>query len=115
MTDQELADKVIALGIGRQDKPYLAHRYHFPAPANTWASAELFVRDWRVAGAVMEKLVQDDKVDLRAISLSWYSSLMTFAGQAAGSANPTYGTYNERTSDSAPRAIIEACVEALND
>ena len=55
MTDQELADKVVALGVGQKDPhqkilPYLA-------PDSTeWDEDELFVRDWRVAGAMMEKL-----------------------------------------------------------
>ena len=54
MNDKELADKVVALGVGRT----------FPTDPNIWympdytaTGATRFVRDWRVAGALMEKSI----------------------------------------------------------
>ena len=52
-TDKELADKIVALGVGVLEQCY----YDFQTPLGIDSlSAKHFVRDWRVAGALMEKL-----------------------------------------------------------
>ena len=84
--DKELADRVVALGVGAKCPN---GRYVDRSVDGDFYSDAEFVRDWRVAGALMEKvgnigLVGElfDQADL------WYK--------------PTE-----------PRTIIEACVEAL--
>ena len=93
MTDKELADKVVALGVGRQGEyPKSADGcgfYYTPTDANTHEEeglySKLFVRDWRVAGTML------------AMYYDAYAAIddviQTFEGD--------------------PRAITEACVEAL--
>ena len=101
MNDRELADAVVALGVAKR----------YPDESEWWVywfdgagsfSAKEFVRDWRVAGKMIEKVdgvyvealfgggcfqVQVIKMDCE--STDWHEDLST------------------------PRAIIEACVEAL--
>ena len=91
MTDKELADKVIALGVGYQGTYPLSCDgvgfYHEPYEDGGMC-AELYVRDWRCAGALMEKL-------------TWQ--------QVCTLLKP-----RQTTDDIVePRAIIEGCVEAL--
>ena len=110
--DKELADKVVALGVGRRlfDDAHMDwyQIWDWDVPSNK------FVRDWRVAGALIEKTIKDDKIDLRCVSGSWMPSLERFDACVAGSATPTYGVYLDRSNKSLPHAIIEACVEALD-
>jgi len=88
MTDQELADKVVALGVGEcTDSGY----YMIPDCGITGYGEHIFVRDWRVAGALMEKCP----------SSNYLQSVLFDA------------LYEHDERDSLPRAIIEACVEAL--
>ena len=55
MNDQELALKVAHLGIGRYEHPFFfVDCYDTLRPPAV--PAETFVRDWRVAGALMEKI-----------------------------------------------------------
>ena len=61
MNDKELADAVVALGIGTQvDYPKSSDGvgfYHTPGDdcgESDGVYSKLFVRDWRVAGALME-------------------------------------------------------------
>ncbi len=53
ITDKELADKVVALGVGTA---LINGLYCFGEPSDTVQNlhADVFVRDWRVAGALME-------------------------------------------------------------
>ena len=103
MNDRELANEVVALGVGNSwgDSFAIDEKVQLdpveiiedgPVPL------ELFVRDWRVAGALMEKL--------SFIELSHHSTdgwkATTFEGTEPDS------VYNE----SLPRAIIEAYVVA---
>ncbi len=114
MNDKELAEKAVTLGVGAKDDvgDYVV--------TGTWYAdgepciAERFVRDWRVAGALMEKTIKDDRIDLHCVSGSWMPCLGRFGACVASSATPTYGVYLDRSSESLPRAIIEACVEALD-
>ena len=94
MNDKELADKVVALDVGQKDSnakftPYFwsDHRYH-----GEYLDAELFVRDWRVAGACFEAL---DRTVHDMISLIQSAVLI------------------EQRERNWPRAITEACVEEL--
>ena len=106
MTDQELADKIVALGVGESMGDAGGMAYILPcqvaelatmnAQIDT-ASARYFVRDWRVAGALMEKAKCGRWCLLS--NEGWYASANDF---------PVEG-------DSLPRAINEACVEALSD
>ncbi len=105
MTDKELADKVVALGIGK----VLNGLFFLMGAHDEPVDAEFFVRDWRVAGALMEKTAKRG----RTIALSFGCDV--FNATDAESATPTYGVYLERPNKSGPRAIIEACVEALSD
>ena len=63
---------------------------------------EAFLRDWRVAGALMESVQQVRYKPLPIEGARWV-------------ANASFGNYEWRkgSNDSLPRAIIEACVSAL--
>ena len=108
MNDRELADKVVALlpqfhdwgdRPGQASGRYGELDWHLPKIASD------FVRDWRVAGALMEKcssvhLYWDD-VDFGCDAIDVPPE--TGKGHVDG-----YAKYG------APCAIIEACVEALS-
>lgn len=119
MIDQELAAACEAKGVGWKTNESLSvtkgrdyRIFDEYTEQNAWLSAEQFVRDWRVAGALMEKCAKEKSKDGRTIALSF--GVEMFCATRAGSASPTYGVYLERTDESAPRAIIEACCEALS-
>jgi len=119
MSDKELADKVMArVDIFYVSEPGFAYFMYVNDERNLSQGVgdfpEDFVRDWRVAGALMERIVKDDRLDLRCVSGSWMPSLERFDACVAGSATPTYGVYLDRSNESLPRAIIEACVEELD-
>ena len=93
MKDKELADKIVALLLdfhdwgdnpGQASERYGAKNWHLPKIAHD------FVRDWRVAGALMEKCF-DKEIVLAHIT----DEAMRNMGE------------------SLPRAIIGAAVEAL--
>jgi len=107
MNDKELADAVVALGIGTQvDYPKSSDGvgfYHTPEDdcgESDGVYSTLFVRDWRVAGALMEKV--DSCYPEKLIDEQWQVT-------ASMDCMPTEWIQN----DSLPRAIIEASVEAL--
>ena len=84
--DKNLADAVVALGIGNHwnfgDMPI---RYRFvDTDENMYASD--FVRDWRVAGALMEKCWDDHSAKIK-LAIGYCQQIN-------------------------PRTIIEVCVEA---
>jgi hypothetical protein len=95
MNDKELADAVVALGVGGQEAKSLNFYY-----AGQGFTAADFVRDWRVAGALMEKV---DAVYVEALTNGRWQA------QAHNNAELT-SWYVYITP---ARAIIEACVEAL--
>ena len=103
MNDTELAEKVVAAGVGSISQRDGDNEYCIMA---AFIRADQFVRDWRVAGAFMEQCARRK----RTIALSFGCDV--FNATDAESATPTYGVYLERPNESAPRAIIEACVEA---
>ena len=109
MNDKKLAKKVLALGVGESWVPGTYELYDDNGRGDhtgaflKYEAAE-FVRDWRVAGALMEK------VDAHFIEK------LTEAMWAVRSDKP-YGqgkTRNWYENESLPRAIVEACVEALS-
>ena len=86
MNDKELADAVVAIGIGQKKSNY------WLLNMDDLDAAE-FVRDWRVVGALIEKC--------EAQCVDW------------DDLEPGHWRNMNHTSDT-PRAISEACVEALN-
>lgn len=119
MNDLELADAVVALGVGRQGKyPESADGagfYYTPTDENTHEEeglySKLFVRDWRVAGALMEKIAKNCVDNKRVLG-------MTFTADKNSmyvSADTIGGSDIDITNESLPRAIIEACVTALTE
>ena len=91
MNDKELADKVVALGVGKANQIYpdaIGRFYQIDLDADwqTSVNESKFVRDWRVTGALLV-LVYDAYANIDDVT-------QTFEGD--------------------PRAIIAACVEALN-
>ena len=87
MTDQELADWVIALGVGRKYPSATEQWLYCIAEAHVKGCTKKdFVHDWRVAGALLEKMA-DCEID----------------------------EYIQTSDFRDPRAIIEACVAALSD
>ncbi len=96
-----LANRVVALGVAQRidvTPPHKGTAWIMSDGEVAWISTEAFVSDWRVAGALMEECRK------RGIHLR-FDSTRVFVGPNASAFC--------RISDSLPRAIIEACVEAL--
>ena len=100
-TVKELADRIVALGVGKKcNKSYSIRSNQLPddpVPVWTLRTSAGFVRDWRVAGALMEKFNpgKGDKDEQALIQAFTLGVDRTYRG------------------DSLPYAIILACVEAL--
>ena len=104
MNDIELADKVVALGVAARSGEAYALISNDPDDFFTYAmgKARYFVRDWRVAGALIIKcLSQGYRIDLRllGVRITTHSPTLTTAATT-------------RSIDQVP-AIIKACVDAL--
>ena len=108
MNDKTLADRIVALGVYTRftlqdtDTPYhIANAIPL--------SAKEFVRDWRVAGALMEKCA--DVRAIKYVDIEGDELVVADWGVEAikGNGITSDDVYNE----SLPRAICEACVEAL--
>lgn len=101
MNDKSLADKVVALGVNRRQTPDLCGAYD----PQTWSdqSDQDFVRDFRVAGALIEKHPEGVTYTFDDDSANWVAWV--------------YGKGHEGqfSNESLPRAIIEACCEALSE
>ncbi len=119
MTDQELADAIVALGVGKnyggincQYSLYDQNAgYSIDHGEDILFSAESFVRDWRVTGALMEKAVRAGCiVDL---SPRERSDMIFKDAFFVAEANTKKKLGHQVSDDCAPRAICEACVEAL--
>jgi len=104
MIDKELADKVIALGIGKRPGSGLDDFVYFKGMGRE----DHFVRDWRVAGALMERWADDeyhelevgiDEKGLHYCACTYCPNDWTTAAWVAD--------------ESLPRAIIGAYVKAL--
>jgi len=110
--DKELADAIVALGVGSLLPARNKHGCHvrsYPwyeinddefVSGSTNKSATVFVRDWRVAGAMMEKLESYDGFLLRQSGDDTGMCRVEVAGGVGVNGNMC-------------RAICEACVEAL--
>jgi len=99
MTDKELADSIVALGVGESTLGDKGELYRYD-DRELWSyddAAEIFVRDPRVAMALIE-LVLDKTKDRKA---AWRSI------------DPQGGWISMTKPISVPRAISEACVKAL--
>ena len=106
MNDQELADKVVALGVGAQNSldPTLYKPPH-DRVAGIPYSAEQFVRDWRVAVMLLERCqLASITVDIDAFHAVPFVSVSSMNGKSDNSVD---------INESLPRAITEACCEAL--
>ena len=109
MNDRELADKVVALGVGQR----------LPDEKDWWlywldsigAPAKLFVTDWRVAGTLMEKCIGMTLHEELEIDSGYSRGWEVYNCFAFGDGQPYKHT--KANGESLPRAIIEACVEAL--
>ena len=101
MNDKELADSVVALGVGR--KPECDHpEFELWFLGINSFEADEFVRSWVVAGALMEKV---DAVYIEALVDG------TWQVQATMNAMPTEWFLAKDP----PRAITETCCEALGE
>ena len=89
MEDKELADRVVALGVGELLDPDYHEQSYYHFDSDTWFSSD-FVCSWVVAGALMEKVNESD-----------------FAYES-------YSINRVSSDKSLPRTIVEACVEALD-
>ena len=120
MTDEELADAVVALGVASkiddslyflagENGPYLDQRHNIDYGYIEGFSANQLVHGWRVAGALMERT---DRFfgwfSFNMISGEW---LVDPDSENAMAGHP--GANILVSNESLPRAIIEACVEAL--
>ncbi len=103
MNDKELADRVVSLHVACRSP---SDFYYLVDQSSRSNIAEYFVRDWRVAGALMEKC----KADMRG-PVTIYVSTPASQDFHVRAFDGLRG--HEAESDSLPRAIIEACCEAL--
>ena len=106
MNDKELADKVVALGVGKF-LPAKRGKVHIRSEdgysiGHLDSSVSEFVRDWRVAGALIEKV---DYVVLARLNSNRFEAEIRMKKTEQKCALAV---------DREPcRAITEACVEAL--
>jgi len=115
--DKELADKVVALGVGEYHIRAGSDKHYHVFVGGIGQSDEQFVRDWRVAGALMEKCVVEElelhlsnvRADTRVCNID------RFAPDESEQINDYVPVSIGRYERNLPRAIIEACVEALGE
>ena len=99
MNDKELADRIVALGIGKAYHNCYGDWYCPPGVSGNYGiNDKTFVRDWRVAGALMEEL-SDSKGTIGLVDLF--------------TAGPMYRLWGYHSS--LTRAICEAAVKALTN
>ena len=107
MNDKELADRVVALGVGGEN---VGNYWIDPDDdALGWLDAKEFVRDWRVAGALMEKC--------QATFIEGISGTEKGVDVWGARADHGYGRRSRNWYEdvSPSRVIIWACVEALDE
>lgn len=110
MTDQELADKVVTFGIGRSPRPL---NYRIGGKS---LSVGAFLRDWRVAGALMEKCVKKSHVTHCLMNRNGdfsAANYMQVEDKDEEFGEVLFSQTSESFGDNLPRAIISACVAAL--
>jgi len=107
MNDKELADKIVALGVGElstidgtlsTEAVYLINSFML--------TAERFVTDWRVAGALIEKIKGSVQIVYQHGMAACAVTLLDDKDHFVSSKAARHLLI--------PRAIIEACVEALS-
>ena len=98
MNDKLLADRVVALGVGSTHGCLYSHI--LKPVFEQLAPAGMFIRDWRVAGTLMEKYGRFIKID------SMGDQEWIVACCRPGS--------REHIGHILPRTIVEACVEELD-
>lgn len=118
MTDQELADKVVALGVGEHWTSMGVKWYRLINRTMSMSEQEkYFVRDWRVAGVMIEK-VCDKECDQSLIGSEdeFEQILVGRGGDGFFCDVPTMRASLDigKSNESLPRAIIESCAEALS-
>ena len=99
MIDKELADKVVALGVGAYDAGERHHAYW--VDGHEWMDAWAFVCDWRVVGELMEKCQK------------MYVEYIGEPEQTVYARAENNRTWDWPVGENLPRLIVEACVEAL--
>lgn len=108
MTPEQLADEIVALGIGSTSRAGHYTFYHLPPDSGTQAelaiSADLFTSDWRVAGAMIER-TQGVMIDRFGFHGPW----------AVLASNGLRYSLETIKGDNLPRAINEACAAALRE
>jgi hypothetical protein len=108
MNDKELADRIVALGVGEFYED-MSYAYSYALGATPFGYKE-FVRDWRVAGSLMEKM---SSVHVYWDDIGWSCKAteryVTGKDTGVGNVDALDRQYHDL-----PRAICEACVEALD-
>jgi len=99
MNDIELADAVVALGVVKRYPDEREWWCYFSDEVGQHTTKTL-VRDWRVAGSLMERCFELNTTRTHAFNPYWPVQSAMSEHQFGG--------------ESLPRAIIEACVKALN-
>lgn len=116
--DQELADKVVALDVGRKTEIMAGgHGNEHPETIYTFGDgtlsakdADRFVRDWRVAGALIDKLSHTMVLKISTVDSAAWVDITEYSPNGDEEALPVgWEAHDVNT----PRAINEACVEAL--
>lgn len=105
MTDQELVDKVVVLGIVKAQSMAWHLLDSDGDVIAVFTQERLLLCDWRAAGALMERLFADTGIIL---NICEYKAM--FEITHLDEREDEHLIKNE----SLPRAIIEACVEALS-
>ena len=100
MTDGELAQACVKAGVG---STYGDTGWYWTPGMETRIEANQFVRSWLVAGALMEKFPY---VECVMVDPGWHAEVEpSWADSAKNNVHAS--------GDNLPRAIIEACCEAL--
>lgn len=108
MNDKELADAAVALGVLKWFETVDGHDGTLVIlPPSEYMRTSEALSDWRVAGTLMEKC---DVVQHGAANVECY-----WSERGVWEVHAQCGPYAYRENESLPRAIIEACVAALND
>lgn len=106
MSDKQLADRIVALGVGRVEAGFYFIDSTF-GPDGYTRELHKFVRDPRVAMALMEKC-----------NNKWYGVETYQDGVGPYHAvvlRSKYTDWARSSNESLPRAICEACVETLEN
>ena len=105
MNDQELADAVVALGVGTDQATNPLHDgcYYID---NDWFNPDLFVRNGRVTAALMELFIGSVQIV--------HQNDMTICAVVVLDSDNKFVAHKIARHPHRQRAIIEACVRALN-